>query len=248
MLRSIILINIFHLKYINKMNLTVSCDSNNLFPSCGSLIVYYGPMFSGKTTKGLTVLSEFIMAHRTAFQLKYGLYPPEEKKLALYINHSNDNRSNNGFSTHHPFISQIKQHIDSVPTTDLSNINVTNYSYIMIDEAQFFNELVSQVKKWVEIYHCHVIVVGLSGDINKNKFGKILDLLPIADKSEQLSAHCIKCMEESLIGNNNSTRMINAPFTFRFSEEKEQTVVGGADKYIPVCRYHHQLLSRNINC
>lgn len=226
------------------MEIATSVDSN-IFPSCGSLIVYYGPMFSGKTTRGLTALSEWIMAHRTAFYLKHGSYPHNEKKLALYINHCYDNRSEKEFSTHHPFITHIQQYIDSVLTYDLSTVDVNKYSYIMIDEAQFFNELVPYVKKWINLYHCHVVVVGLSSDINKDKFGKILDLIPLADKSEQLTAHCIKCMEESLMSNNNSTKMIDAPFTFRFSSEKEQTVVGGADKYIPVCRYHHQILSSN---
>ena len=225
------------------MNLTQSIDSNSINLSCGSLIVFYGPMFSGKTTRGLTVLSEWIMAHRTAFKMKYGNFPQGEKKLALYINHAIDSRSEEDFSTHHPFISQIKQYIDSISTSNLSQIDVSKYPYIMIDEAQFFTELVSHVKTWVELYHCHLVVVGLKSDIHKNKFGQILDLIPIADKSKELSANCIKCMEESLILRNNSTKITSAPFTYRFTNEKEQAVVGGSDKYIPVCRYHHQILN-----
>ena len=69
-----------------------------------------------------------------------------------------------------------------------------------------------------------VYICGLDGDFKKQKFGEILDLIPLCDKVTKLTSIC------SLCKNGNP-----GIFSKRISDEKEQTLVG-SDNYIPVCR------------
>ena len=38
-----------------------------------------------------------------------------------------------------------------------------------------------------------VILAGLDGDINRNKFGYLIDLMPIAEKIQKMKAICVEC-------------------------------------------------------
>ena len=73
-------------------------------------------------------------------------------------------------------------------------------------------------------YNKKVYVCGLDGDFKRQKFGQILDLIPLCDKVTKLTSLCSICK--------NGTPGI---FSKRISSEEEQTLVG-SDNYIPVCR------------
>ena len=98
----------------------------------------------------------------------------------------------------------------------------------IINEGQFFNDLYDVVNKLVNEYHKVVYVGGLDGDFKMKKFGQILDLIPISDSVEKLTAICSLCKKK-------------AAFTKRITKETVQTMIGGADKYIPVCRNCHKI-------
>ena len=59
---------------------------------------------------------------------------------------------------------------------------------------------------------------GLNGDFERKPFNQISLLIPLADKIEHITA-----IDE--------TNGQDAPFTKRISEEKDQEVIGGKDKY-----------------
>ena len=103
-------------------------------------------------------------------------------------------------------------------TRDLSSIK-TNASSIFINEAQFFDGLVEFVKKMLH-QGKHVHIYGLDGDFRQQKFGSILDLIPMADTYTKLYAIC-KCGD-------------NAAFSKRLTSSTSQ--YGPEDRYIPVCR------------
>ena len=69
-----------------------------------------------------------------------------------------------------------------------------------------------------------IYICGLDGDFQRNKFGQILDLIPLCDKVTKLTSLCSICKN-------------GAPgiFSMRLSTEKQQTLVG-SDNYVPVCR------------
>lgn len=102
---------------------------------------------------------------------------------------------------------------------------------IIIEEAQFFNGLYDTVKLIVEVYKKDVIVVGLDGDSDRKPFGEILQLIPLADSVTKLAALCKRC--------SNGTEGHFTALVAHASEKKEQIYVGGADKYLPMCRRHY---------
>ena len=59
---------------------------------------------------------------------------------------------------------------------------------------------------------------------------QVLDLIPVSDTVTKLTAHCAYCGEPAL-------------FSLRIAADQRQEVVGGADKYAPVCRHHYVSLS-----
>jgi thymidine kinase len=95
----------------------------------------------------------------------------------------------------------------------------TSSTSIFINEAQFFDGLVEFVKEMLK-QGKHIHVYGLDGDFRQQKFGSILDLIPMADTYTKLYAIC-KCGD-------------NASFSKRLSSSTTQ--YGPDDRYIPVCR------------
>ena len=102
-------------------------------------------------------------------------------------------------------------------------------SVIGIDEAQFFPDLVDFVKQKLKDGF-KLIVAGLDGDYKREKFGKILDLIPMADKYTKKYALCGVCLDGT-----------PGAFTKRKSDtlnDDRQIVVGAKETYIAVCGKH----------
>lgn len=182
------------------------------------LDVIIGPMFSGKSSE---------LLRRLVISSQLGL-------KVLYINHSFDNRSGTSgeFSTHHPFLSiNSKQNssIDFETYSSLKGVRKEEYDVIGIDESQFFDEsLIEFTRIHVDSYNRHVIVCGLDGNSNREKFGHILDLIPLCDTIKKLRPFCSDC----------APSQSKACFSFKFTSfDSSSTVeIGGSDKYKPLCR------------
>jgi thymidine kinase len=68
-----------------------------------------------------------------------------------------------------------------------------------------------------------VIVAGLDGTFQKKPFGRLLELIPIAERVVKLSAICVYCGKD-------------AAFTQRIVDNSEVELIGGEDVYRPTCR------------
>ncbi|CAH6421713.1 Thymidine kinase [uncultured virus] len=221
---------------VRELKLKISNDNEiNVIPEkCfdahrGTLYMRIGPMFSGKTT---WLNGELTQLADQGFSV-------------LKITHSDDLRDDvatcdNGGSTHNSSYKSLSDKIIQVRSSSLKNINVSKFHAVGVDESQFFHDLLEVVSDWVEIQGKHVRVAGLDGDAFKRKFGQTLDLIPISDEVIKMKAGCQLCIDEleraKFRGNILS---IVGPFTKRLGSSTAQKDVGGSDKYIPVCRYHH---------
>jgi thymidine kinase len=109
----------------------------------------------------------------------------------------------------------------SVHCTSIIHLSIEqlNYDVILINEAQFFKGLKEFVVRALEIGKI-VYLFGLDGDFKQEKFGELIDLLPMADTYKKLYATCA-CGAK-------------ASFSKRLSNEISQ--YGPHDKYVPVCR------------
>ena len=179
-----------------------------------SLELVIGCMYSGKSTEILRLAKRFKML----------------KRDVMLINNQIDTRYTNGelgfVSTHNLEKMECisaKLLIPLIQTQSFRDADV-----IIVEEAQFFNDLFDFVITALNEHNKHVIVSGLDGDSNKDPFGDILRLIPHAEKVKKLSALCLEC--------NDGTE---AFFSKRIDTENKDIVnVGAADKYIAVCRKH----------
>ena len=187
----------------------------------GYLKIFLGSMFSGKSSRLLFDLS--CMA--------------DQRFRCLYVNHVKDERKTESqdkfVTTHNSSYSKISPKIYCVKVDNLGQVDAKEYDYIAIDELQFFDHenTVSTVLEWVK-QGKYVLIASLDGDAYRRKFGKVLDLLPHADKVKKLTAYCDMCRD-------NYGRLKPAPFTARMTSDTTAELVGGADLYKAMCRECH---------
>jgi thymidine kinase len=171
-------------------------------------------MFSGKT--------------KYLIQL-YDKYNYISKKITT-INYSEDTRYSNEFLSSHDKIMIPCIFIKDLQDIYESNIfnEIISSDVIMINEAQFFNNLLLIVLELVEKYNKTVYVCGLDGDYKRNKFGNILDLIPFCDKIVKLNSLCSLCKNGNF-----------GIFSHRKIEKDNETqiVIGCEKEYETLCRY-----------
>ena len=161
-----------------------------------------GSMFSGKST-------ELIRRCRTYKAIN---------KNVLIINHINDTRCNNEIQTHD------KNKFKAFKANTLCDININDYNVIGIDESQFFADLVDFIKKY-EHTSKTILIAGLDGDYNRNKFGETLDIIPYCNSVSKLSAMCAICKDGTL-----------GIFSKRLHTNDDKVFIGSSNEYAAVCR------------
>ena len=167
-----------------------------------SLDIIIGSMFSGKTTYLIELYNSLI----------------NNNISVVAINNIIDNRYSDTLLSSHN-----KVMIPCIKTDKLLNIinDIIDYEYILINEAQFFEDIVEFTINMLTNKK-RVYIVGLDGDFQKNKFGNLLDLVPHCDTITKLKSKCYNCDN-------------NGIFTKRITNEKEQIIVG-TNNYVPTCR------------
>lgn len=203
----------------------------NIQENEGVLDIVLGTMFSGKTSFLLGQIAKMA-------ELNYKI---------LYINIEFDNRSDNFFSTHNPFFDNhvdfikkesIKSNVTMCKSRTLLNLDINLYDIIIVDEAHFFDDLVDFTNKALECKK-YIIIAGLQADFKGNKFGKIIDLIPICTNIKRVHAYCSECAK------NKKCRI--AIYSKRITKSKKINEIGGSDKYIPVCREHFFEIINDVN-
>ena len=162
-------------------------------------------MYSGKTTEILRIVNS----------LKH------INEIPIVIKPKIDNRySSDKISTHN------KQEYKCQTIENLNEFkNLNDVKYIIIEEAQFFKDLLLFVIDQIEIKNKNIIVVGLNGDSDRENFGEIHKLIPLCDDIIKLKAYCSICKDGTL-----------GIFSKRISDSKDKILVGSEGDYIAVCR------------
>ena len=183
-------------------------SSSNKNNECGYLEIFIGPMFSGKTSKLIDLYKQYSFCNIP---------------LAV-INHSSDTRYDDTMLSTHDKIM-----IPCIQTSYLARItnDMDNVEVILINEGQFFEDLYDFVVDMLK-FNKKIYVSGLDGDFKREKFGKILDLIPLCDKVTKMTSLCSLCK--------NGTPGL---FSMRLTNEKEQMLIGSSN-YIPVCRFCYE--------
>lgn len=154
-----------------------------------TLQIYIGPMFAGKTTKMIQMIS-FDRYTKIAID-----YKDDSKKVTIEpLQNHNEFTLKNVYKT---------KYLKSLWEYDNTLIYSQN---IYINECQFFSDLkefvIDCLKKNKNIY-----LYGLDGDFKQNKFGQTFDLIPYCDYIEKIKGICNCCSNESIISYRTSSQI-----------------------------------------
>ena len=184
------------------------------------LTLFYGPMFSGKTTMLLELEHMYHNSNKTVccFKYKHDTRYTDENKII----------SHNGQQNH------VKSHVVSTDLLIPFLSTAITFDIVVIDECQFFKDCVEFVKtllKCSDKKTLHILCSGLSGDFKQEPFQVVSNLIPLSNKITHLTSVCYICSKD-------------ASFTIRTSKDQEQELIGGDQLYKPIC---HDCLWSNKN-
>ena len=200
-----------------------------IYDDCGYLEIIKGPMFSGKTTRLMDIHKKYSFC---------GI-------KTMVINYAKDNRYSDEMLSSHDKVMipcvkalRLKNIVDCTDKfTDITSEYYSDFieaKVILINEGQFFEDIVEWVTTAVEQYHKKVYICGLNSDFKRKKFGKWLDLEAISDNVVMLHSFCSHCKKKQAI------------FSHRLTKEDNLELIG-SDCYIPVCRSCYNYLSNTAD-
>lgn len=191
-------------------NNNILYKQNKLILKNGSLTIITGCMFSGKTTK-------LIELHNYLKKIK--------RIKCLAIKYKLDNR----YSDKSEIITHDKLNIECLSCENLNELifNTTYYNkfikatHLFIDEAQFFENLLTWLLYFIKTHNKHIIISGLDYDYKKQPFGQINEAKYYATYVYQLKGKCNDCNNDSI-------------YTYR-KVKSDELILIGSNEYIPVC-------------
>lgn len=176
--------------------------------SRGKITLITGCMFSKKTTTLLALYDEYKLNAKKCILVKFQRDNRYNSiNLLDIISHDKTNRQ----------ASFAVKNLNHISTSELESCDA-----IMIDEGQFFIDLVEFTNKWADRGK-EVFVAALNGTFEREPFSVVAKLLSKVEKIMQLNAQCSICSKE-------------AAFSKRLCNSKEQELIGGSDLYHPRCR------------
>lgn len=188
-----------------------------------SIKTFIGCMFSGKTSELISEYTRWTNIGRTA----------------IMINYSKDDRYGNDNNVYNH--NKIKVPcIKAEKLMEIDNDTLLKADIILINEGQFFEDIVQFCTTWCETFGKYIVVCGLDGNFKRHPFKNMSDLISISDEVFKLKAFCKICndgtpaifsklmsREEKYISSENKSSNINA---------ENDVIIGGAELYMPLCR------------
>jgi len=178
----------------------------------GDINVFTGPIKCGKSKKIFDELDRQLIAGKTVQMFKPAI----------------DNRF--GCSV---IASRSGKKIDAINIKNIDEIGAYDAEVYFIDEFQFLEGNLATIEK---LAGCgkKFYIAGLNLTAEKKPFGKMGDLLCLADNVQMMTAICEECKNE------------NAIFSF-FKGQKNCDIAIGDSEYLPVCRKcYNKLMTKKI--
>ena len=175
----------------------------------GDINVFSWPM---KCWKSMHILNEFNR------QLIAG-------KNAMIFKPQIDNRAGDSYVATRDGKKLVAQNIK-----DISELENYNADVFFIDEFQFLEGNVKTIEKLADSGK-KFYIAGLNLTSDKKPFGKMGDLMCIADNIKMMTSICEICKND------------NAVFSY-FKGKKDQDIVIGDGEYIPVCRKCYEKMKK----
>lgn len=170
----------------------------------GRIEVICGSMFSGKTEELIRRLKRAQFAKQ-----KVEIFKPSIDKRYDDVK----------------VVSHDANSIHSTPVDSSANILLlaNEVDVVGIDEAQFFDEGLTNVCIELANSGIRVIIAGLDMDYKGKPFGPVPALMAVAEDVTKVHAVCLNCGDP-------------ANHSHRITSESEQVLLGETNKYLPLCR------------
>jgi thymidine kinase len=183
-----------------------------------SLEILVGPMFAGKSSALLSTIRRYEALGWNVFVLTHAA-DTRYSDAPVIASHDRQVRPA------HPCAALMPM---------LEHCEYAESKLVVVEEGQFFPDLVEFVKKVVDFHRKHCVVVGLDGDAKRRPFGEMLALIPLADKVEKLTAMCKRCGD-------GTPALFSAAISVDAATAAETgaVCVGAEERYAPMCRRHY---------
>lgn len=182
----------------------------------GSVEVICGSMFSGKTDELIRRLRRAVIARQRVQVFK----PSIDVRYAV-----------------EKVTSHAGADFDAIPVANAAEIFALlspQTTVIGIDEAQFFDDGISETCRHLAERDLRVIVAGLDTDFRAEPFGPMPILMAQAERVDKLQAICMVCGEPA----SRTQRLLNGK-PARYDDPV--VIVGASELYEARCRLHHQV-------
>lgn len=170
----------------------------------GCIEVICGSMFSGKTEELIRRLRRARFANQ-----QIAIFKPQIDTRYSEVD----------------VVSHDANSIKAVPVKTPSQIleSGQGVKVVGIDEAQFFDNSIIEVVRFLADHGTRVIIAGLDMDYLGKPFGPMPELMAMAEDVQKVHAICVKC------GN-------LANYSHRLSKSRKLVLLGETDSYEPLCR------------
>jgi thymidine kinase len=183
-----------------------------------TLVVYCGPMFSGKTSRLLLDLERFKHQRKRVTVVKPAI--DDRYSVAEVVSHSNWRHPaiivRNG-----PEILEALTKLEEPPDV------------VAVDEA-FMIPGSAKVLVWLFRTGISVVVSTLDLSSNGKPFDEVVELLPWATHIEKCPAVCVECGRDAF-------------YTYKRQTNDDEIEVGGFELYEPRCRFCHPSIDLRPN-
>ena len=177
----------------------------------GDINVFVGPMKSGKSQRMFNELHRQEIAGKDVL-----IFKPQI-----------DNRAGNDYVA-----TRSGEKIKAISINNIEDLENYNADVYFIDEFQFLKGDVGTIESLAQKGK-KFFISGLNLTSEKKPFGKMGDLMCIADSVQLLTSVCEICKSD------------NAIFSY-FKGEKNTDIQVGDSEYIPVCRNCYNKLKNNL--
>lgn len=160
------------------------------------------------------------------------LYRQYKKKNVsiLSIKHSIDNRYDSGNN----IVTHDGKKMPCVCMKNLMDIDLSLWDVVIIDEAQWFEDLYDFISSNFNKFDTRIHIAGLNGDKHQKSFGDINRISPFCSEERVHYAMCAVCGD-------------SAPFTKYRGDSDCRDIIGGDDDYYTVCHKHLHIPSKDID-
>ena len=192
--------------------------------STTTLTLFIGPMYSGKTSSLIKRYEQCLFCNIPVVVINSAI-DIHSADNGVLVNHDDIQVPCVRVKNLMEMLTNPDKFEKAIPTMQTS---IADARVVIINEGQFFGDLFEFVERLLSL-NKQIIVGALDGDFKRQRFGQVLDLIPLCDDVYKLKSICSSCK--------NGTQAI---FSKRITGEIEQTLVG-SESYIPVCRACYEM-------